>query len=432
VTKQFCEQRFKECCHNVCRPVQETCYRECCHQVSKQICETCYKDVCSTQYKCCVDTRYHLCKRCENQEVCYNKTKKHKCGHWETEEYCVPGKKIKCRQECRDICQDPCSCDQNCGRWKTCKKWTCEGPPEHKCRKVWKTHTTCELVPCTKWVKVTKVEKVPYQVSVKVPYTCVQKVPYNVTKCVTGAYVDAQGNAYDCEAPGRCFKEGAVIRTRVPYTVCKTVQEVVKTQVPYTVSRCEKGAYVDEKGCGHECEGPGRTWRAGANIERTEVRTTCRMVQETQVRKVPYTVYRTVQEQCVKQVPYQTCEMVPYTVKKCVPYTVCTMEHHKVCKQVPYKVCKMVPHTVRCKVPYTVTECVPCTVQKKVKVCVPKQVSVKRCRKVAVQEECWTECRTRCDEGGSFFRGLFKRRMCAEPCSNGCDGCNNGCNSCGH
>src|SRR5205823_3139568 len=102
VTKQFCEQQCKECCHTVCRPVQETCYKECCHQVPKQICETCYKEVCCTQYKCCVEQRYHLCKRCEYQEVCYTKTKRHKCGEWVAEEYCVPGKKMKCRQECRE------------------------------------------------------------------------------------------------------------------------------------------------------------------------------------------------------------------------------------------------------------------------------------------------------------------------------------------
>src|SRR5205085_9168084 len=119
---------------------------------------------------------------------------------------------------------------------------------------------------------------------------------------------DSAGNAYDCAGPGRCCKEGATVGTRVPYTARRTVQEVVKTQVPYTVSRCEKGAYVDEKGCGYECEGQGRTWRAGASVEKTEITTTCRMVQENHVKKVPYTVCRTVQEECVKQVPYQTCE----------------------------------------------------------------------------------------------------------------------------
>jgi len=43
----------------------------------------------------------------------------------------------------------------------------------------------------------------------------------------------------------------------------------------------------------------------------------------------------------------------------------------------------MVPYTTTVKVPYTVTECVPCTVCKKVKTCVPVQVQVQRCRKVA-------------------------------------------------
>src|SRR5205814_6414804 len=124
-----------------------------------------------------------------------------------------------------------------------------------KCRPVKKCHTYCAQVPCTKWVKETVVEKIPYTVCKKVPCTTVQQVPCTTTRNVMGAYVDCNGCTFDCDGPGRCFKEGAQVCTKVPYTVCKTVNEVVKKQVPYTVTRCVKGAYVDCNGQTYDCEG---------------------------------------------------------------------------------------------------------------------------------------------------------------------------------
>src|SRR5262249_4254422 len=152
---------------------------------------------------------------------------------------------------------------------------------------------------------------VPYTVTKKVPYTVVEKVPYTVTRCLRGAYVDEKGCAYDCEGPGRCFKEGAQVCTQYTYTVCRNVTEVVKKQVPYTTSRCVCGAYVDEKGCTYDCEGPGRCFKEGAQVCKTYTTTSCRMVQEVCKKQVPVTTYRTVQEVCVKKVPYTTCKMVP-------------------------------------------------------------------------------------------------------------------------
>src|SRR5262249_31130363 len=156
-------------------------------------------------------------------------------------------------------------------------------------------------------------------VTKKVPYTVVKKVPYTTCRKETGAWVDANGCGYDCEAPGRTWQCGASVRTKVPYTVTRNVTEVCKKQIPYTVVRELKGAYVDASGQGYDCEGPGRTFQEGANVCTTTTTTTCRMVKETCVKQVPYTVCRNVQETCVKKVPYTVCRMVPTTVKKCVP-----------------------------------------------------------------------------------------------------------------
>ena len=150
-------------------------------------------------------------------------------------------------------------------------------------------------------------EKVPYTVCKKVPYTVVKQVPYTVCRMVQET----------------CVK-------KVPYTVCRMEKQIIKKQCPYTVTRCVCGAYVDcaapgaaapacGGGCGYDCPAPGRDFQEGASISRDVCCTTCRMVKETCVKKVPYTVNRTVTQECVKK----------------VPYTVCKMESQVICKQVP-------------------------------------------------------------------------------------------------
>jgi hypothetical protein len=317
----------------------------------------------------------------------------------------VPGKKCTYNEQIPgECCVDPCT-GRVCHKPATCRKVVCQGPPQQCTRQVWKTRTVCEQVPCTTYVKRTICEKVPYTVTKKVPYTVVKKVPYETCRRVCGAYVDAQGNTYECAGEGRTFKEGAQVCKQIPYTVKRMVTEVCKKQIPYTVAKCVTGAYLDEKGVGHDCEGPGRSFQEGAQICRDVCTTSCRMVQEQCVKQVPYTVWRTVSEECVKKVPYTTCRM-----EKCV-----------VQKQVPYTTCKQVPYTVCVKVPYCVTECVPTTVCKKVKVCVPQDVCVKKCRLVRVQDDC-------CDSGHGhgFLRRLLHRcspgcePQCCEPsCCNG-------------
>ena len=46
------------------------------------------------------------------------------------------------------------------------------------------------------------------------------------------------------------------------------MSEIIKTPVTTYQSRCVKGAYVDDKGVGHEIEATGRTFKEGAFIER--------------------------------------------------------------------------------------------------------------------------------------------------------------------
>src|SRR5262249_43128018 len=156
------------------------------------------------------------------------------------------------------------------------------------CRKVWKEHCVCCQVPCTTYVKRKVCTQVPYTVCKKVPYTVTVKVPYTVCHNLVGAYVDEKGVGYDCEAAGRTFKEGAQICTQVPYTVCKMVTEGCKKQIPYTTTKCICGAWVDEKGVGHDCEAPGRTFKECAQVETSWTTTTCRMVQEVCKKQVPY------------------------------------------------------------------------------------------------------------------------------------------------
>jgi hypothetical protein len=153
VTRQVPVTCYKDVCYTVCRPAQVQQVKKVKAQVAKQICEqkvkcvedpvcrtvqeTCYKDVCCTTYKDVVETQY----KCEKRKVCkpvtYMKTVTHKCNEWVEEQYCVPGKKIRCKEECRDVTYDPCGCGEpKCGHWKTCRRWTCEQPCEIKCRKV--------------------------------------------------------------------------------------------------------------------------------------------------------------------------------------------------------------------------------------------------------------------------------------------------------
>ena len=72
---------------------------------------------------------------------------------------------------------------------------------------------------------------------------------------------------------------------------------------------------------GHAAEAPGRVFVEGGQCVTERMVTTTRMVRETQMRRVPYTVTRMVRETTVKKVPYTVTKMVPHTVCKTVPVT---------------------------------------------------------------------------------------------------------------
>jgi hypothetical protein len=363
---------MKECCEIVCKPVQEVHCHKCCHQVCKCVQETVMKNVCCTEMKECQETRYKCYKHKEWKQYCYNKSVKHRCGEWVTEQVCVPHK-VRYVEECRDVCFDPCTCQTHCKRWKTCKSWCGEGQPEIKCKKVWKSNCYYEQVPCTKWVKETRHE-------------------------------------------------------RVPYTVCVQVPHKVVKQVPVTCSRQVCGAYVDEKGVAHDCEGPGRTFKEGAQICRDVCETTTRMVQETVRKQVPVTTYQTVNKVCVKQVPVKVCKMVETTVHCRVPYKVqvceqCVVKRRvKECVEVcvPKKVCRRIPVTVceQCQPcqPSCGKPCGPVSCQPSCPTTCEPSCPTTCCEscptKCCQQPCCHKECRVRCEERTSLLQRLFGRFGC--------------------
>jgi hypothetical protein len=378
--------------------------KECTYTVRKHVVEECMKEVRCTEWRTEVQHCEREVTRTVKKPVTEMRTISKVVGEWCTEEYTVPGRKMVKwvrEQECEF---DPCTCKCVCkpGKWTKCETQC----PDQVCsRRVYRTRTICCEVPVTKNVKECIVEKVPYTVCKKVPVTVCKQVPVKVSKVV-------------CET---CTKQ-------VPVTTTRMVTEKVVKSVPYTTRRVAHGAYVDSKdGMGYADPGEGRSFVEGAKYQKVVTTTRRRLVSETVVKKVPYTVYKDVQETCTKMVPYTTCRMVPCTQKKTVackvtemvtethtkkvPYTVCSMEPCTINKTVSEKVTKMVPHTVTVKVPYTVCEQVPVTTCKRVPVCVEKEVCVKKPRLVAV-------CNDPCDP---CHLSRLNDRLCGKggPCDPG-------------
>src|SRR5437762_2153531 len=88
------------------------------------------------------------------------------------------------------------------------------GPPSIRAaiRKLWRVRCVDEQVACTTNVTRCVTEKVPSTVCKKVCTNEIKQVPYTVRRNIRGAYVDDHGGAFDCDGPGRAFKEGAVAR----------------------------------------------------------------------------------------------------------------------------------------------------------------------------------------------------------------------------
>ncbi|MSQ96505.1 MAG: hypothetical protein EXR98_18410 [Gemmataceae bacterium] len=422
VTKQICETHCREVRQKVCRPVTEMCHKDVCCQVAKCIEEICMKQVCVHRCKDVTETCYKTCVKRTREPVTTYKTVTRRVIEC-VDEPCDPGRgfggmlgngpfcgllgnlgrgcndgcattgKACGKSDCDDPCFDPCACksfhplERLRARRSDCSD---AGAGIARCapcpttRKVWKVRCITEQIPCTTYVTKCVTEKVAYTVRKKVHYSEVCKVSSTVRRNVRGAYVDDKGVGHENDGPGRKFKEGAVARKTVSYPVTRMVNTIEKKMVTNTVSRCARGAYVDDKGVGHENDDPGRKFKEGATYQVVNNYTTTKMVHEQRVKKVQYTVNVMVEEKQIKRVPYQVCRMVPHTVTKKIPYTVCEQEKYTVCKKVAYTECVMQPYTVKCKVPYTVTENVPCVVSKQVKVCVPETVCVKKARLVPV------------------------------------------------
>src|SRR5262249_34161844 len=160
-------------CVRKCREVCETCYRECC----KKVCKT----------------------------VTVNKCVTKRCGEWCEETYCKPGRCVTRWQRVEECCFDPCTCKTT--HHTRLVRVSCREPDQTCTRKVWKERCVQEMVPCTTTCWETVREKVPYTVVRNVPYTEVQKVSCTVNRRVCGAYVDDKGAGYECDGPGRAFKE---------------------------------------------------------------------------------------------------------------------------------------------------------------------------------------------------------------------------------
>src|SRR5207253_206803 len=146
------------------KPVVEHLEKEVCVTTCKPVTECVIKDVCCTAYKevieqCCKEVKKTVCK-----PVTTCKTVSKKVGEWVCEEYCVPGRKTTCWEKIpAECCFDPCTC-KTTHKPATCRKIVCQGASEVRTRKVWRTKTVCEQVPCTTYVKECVIEKIPYTV----------------------------------------------------------------------------------------------------------------------------------------------------------------------------------------------------------------------------------------------------------------------------
>src|SRR5262249_53754141 len=145
-----------------------------------------------------------------------------------------------------------------------------------------------------------------------------------------------------------------------------TQTEVVRKQVPYTVTRMACGAWVDADEAkikkveyatdgtgfvrsaqapvghqGYDTPAPGRVFVEGAVVCQEVMYTTCRMEQQTEVRRVPYTVTRNVMEEVVKREPYTVTRMVPTNVDRIVQVTNVKLVQEDMVRQVPTTVMTM-------------------------------------------------------------------------------------------
>ena len=310
---------------------------------------------------------------CKPVTTCKTVTKK--CGE------CVHRAVLRARQDqdqsgsktCDECCFDPCTCCKTAASPASGQRACCKCPDQICCRKVWKNRTVCEQVPCTTTVKRDASAR-------RCPTPSARRCP------TPSSRRSLHGHPHGARRTSsrRCPTRSPGWRPRCASSRCPT-------RSPARL-RCLRGL----QGHGHDCDGPGRTFKEGASVDgRSGPPRPAAWCKERASRRCPTPSGQTVNEDVRQEgalpglpmVPAHGQEVVPYTVcddgpaevcVKKVPYTVCTMQPYTVCKQVPYTVCKQVPYTVTVQGPYTVTECVPCTVCRTVCKKVPVTVCVKR------------------------------------------------------
>ena len=223
VCTKICEQHCKEVCCHRCREVCEVTAQECCHVCTAGD-ESAAKEVCATAARR-PSTRpaTRSASRRSARRCCTMKTVQKKCGEWCCETYCVPGKhdhqvggllRVLLRPlHLPDRDQAPQgqgllrglpgkSAPARSGRSTWCASRCPARPRQAEGRRKGALHGLQEgaATPSCK----------------KVPVTC--------TRTLRGAYVNEKGVATECQAPGSKIVEGAVVRTKVPYTVKRMVR----------------------------------------------------------------------------------------------------------------------------------------------------------------------------------------------------------------
>ncbi len=334
VTNYVREQRTKQVCYTVCKPVWETkqrTYTVCkpvwetkqrTYTVNKPVWETRTKEVPYTVSKPVWETRtrnYTVNKpvwETRTREVPYSvrvavpytKTIQVRGGHWQSQSYTVPGKvHTKTVRDAGTFSYDAaqCRCVYCPG---PCRTLTCQAPDRTCCKRVWVPTCESKEICCTRYECQPRTRTVCYKVCRMVPET--KTCTYKVCRTV-------------CEQRTRtcCYK----VCHMVPET--KTCCYKVCRMVPETKTCCYK---------------------------------VCRMVPEQRTKTCCYKVCHMVPE--TKTCCYKTCRMVPEQRTKTVCYSVCK----PVCSQKTISVTKCVPR----QVPYTVSRRVRRVYCKQVPVCV--------------------------------------------------------------
>ncbi|HCK42747.1 MAG TPA: hypothetical protein DHW22_14065, partial [Planctomycetaceae bacterium] len=214
VCKPVWETKTRKVCYTVCKPVWETkqrTYTVCkpvwetkqrTYTVCKPVWETRTREVPYTTYKAVWETKqrnYTVCKPVwetrsrdvtyyVRKAVPYTKTIQVRSGHWETESYQVPGRTYtRCVRQPGTWKWDPCRCKCVYCPGPCCKVCS-QGPPRTCCKRVWVPECHTKEICCTKYVCEPRTRTCCYKVCRMVPetktccYKCCRMVPCQHTR----------------------------------------------------------------------------------------------------------------------------------------------------------------------------------------------------------------------------------------------------------